>query len=136
MIGAMRTKCLQSERSYLAPDGSEIRLLLDLEGGKGGLAHCVLPTGHVSVAQRHKTVGEIWYFVQGLGQVWRRSAGEEQKECTVDVSPGRCLTIEPREHFQFRNTGAEPLTFIIATIPSWPGPEEAEEVQGRWRNDS
>jgi mannose-6-phosphate isomerase-like protein (cupin superfamily) len=129
----MRAKRLQSERSYLAPDGSEIRLLLDLEGEKGGLAHCVLPTGDVSVAQRHKTVGEIWYFVQGLGQVWRKSAGEVQKEETVDVSPGRCLTIEPGEHFQFRNTGAEPLTLIIATIPSWPGSDEAEEVEGCWR---
>jgi mannose-6-phosphate isomerase-like protein (cupin superfamily) len=132
----MRTKTLQSELDYLAPDGSEIRLLLDLEGRKGGLAHCVLPAGHVSRAQHHKTVGEIWYCVQGLGQVWRKSAGEEQQEETVDVSSGRCLTIELGEHFQFRNTGAEPLTFIIATIPSWPGPEEAEEVEGRWQNDN
>jgi mannose-6-phosphate isomerase-like protein (cupin superfamily) len=131
----MQTQTLQSERSYLAPDGSEIRLLLDLEDGKGGLAHCVLPEGGVSVAQRHKTVGEIWYFVQGLGQVWRKSAGEVQNEETVDVSAGRCLTIEPGEHFQFRNTGAEPLTLVIATIPSWPGPEEAEEVEGRWQSD-
>ena len=132
----MQTKTLQSELDYLAPDGSEIRQLLDLEDRKGGLAHCVLPAGHVSVAQRHKTVGEIWYIVQGLGQVWRKSAGEEQEEITVDVSPGRCVTIEPGEHFQFRNTGAEPLMLIIATIPSWPGPEEAEEVEGCWRNDS
>lgn len=132
----MQTKTLQSERDYLAPDGSEIRQLLDLEGGKGGLAHCVLPASHVSVAQRHKTVGEIWYCVQGLGQMWRKSYGEAQEEDIVDVAPGRCLTIEPREHFQFQNTGAEPLTFIIATIPSWPGPEEAEKVEGHWRNDS
>src|SRR5215210_4969390 len=119
----MKTKPLPSERSYLAPDGSEIRLLLDLECNNGGLAHCVLPAGGVSVAQRHKTVGEIWYFVQGLGQVWRKSADKEQEGCVIDVSPGKCLTIERGEHFQFRNTGAEPLTLIIATIPSWPGPE-------------
>jgi mannose-6-phosphate isomerase-like protein (cupin superfamily) len=121
----MKTKTLRSERSYLAPDGSAIRTLLELDDCKGGLAHCVLPAGRVSVAQRHKTVGEIWYCVQGLGQVWRKSAGGKQEECTVDVSPSRCLTIEPGEHFQFRNTGAEPLTLVIATIPSWPGPEEA-----------
>jgi mannose-6-phosphate isomerase-like protein (cupin superfamily) len=131
----MKTKTLQSERSYTAPDGSEIRLLLDLEDGKGGLAHCVLPAGGVSVAQRHKTVGEIWYFVQGLGQVWRKSAAGDREDCVVDVSPGRCLTIEPGDHFQFRNTGAEPLTLVIATIPSWSGPEEAEEVEGRWQSD-
>ena len=129
----MQTKTLQSQRDYLAPDGSEIRQLLDLECGKGGLAHCVLPAGHVTVAHVHKSVGEIWYCMQGLGQVWRKSFGEEQKEETVDVSPGRCLTIEPGEHFQSRNMVEEPLTFIIATIPSWPGREEAEEVEGPWR---
>jgi mannose-6-phosphate isomerase-like protein (cupin superfamily) len=132
----MQTKTLQSERDCLAPDGSAIRQLLDLGGRNGGLAHCVLPAGHVSVAQHHKTGGEIWYCVQGLGQVWRKSVGEEQKECTFDVRPGRSLTIEPGEHFQFQNTGAEPLTFIVATVPSWPGPEEAVEVQGRWAIDS
>ena len=131
----MQTKTLQSVHDRLAPDGSQIRHLLDLDGGKGSLAHCVLPAGQVSVAERHKRVAEIWYFVQGLGQVWRRSVGERQKEETVDVGPGTCLTIEPGEHFQFRNTGAEPLTFIIATIPSWPGPKEAVEVEGRWRDD-
>jgi mannose-6-phosphate isomerase-like protein (cupin superfamily) len=132
----MQTKSLRAERDYLAPDGSEIRLLLDLAARGGGLAHCVVRPGQVSVAQRHKTVGEIWYCLQGLGQVWRKSVGEEQKEQTVDVSPGRCLTIEAGEHFQTRNTGAEPLTLVIVTIPSWPGPEEAEEVEGRWRDGS
>jgi hypothetical protein len=53
----MKTKTLPSERSYLAPDGSEIRLLLDLEDRKGGLAHCVLPAGGVSVAQRQDLLG-------------------------------------------------------------------------------
>jgi mannose-6-phosphate isomerase-like protein (cupin superfamily) len=128
----MHTKTLQSERDYLAPNGSDIRQLLDLDGGKCSLAHCILPAGHVSAAQRHKTVGEIWYCLQGLGQVWRKSLDEEQKELIVDVGSGKCLTIEAGEHFQFRNRGAEPLTFIIATFPSWPGREEGEEVKGRW----
>jgi mannose-6-phosphate isomerase-like protein (cupin superfamily) len=130
----VKTTILQSERDYLAPDGSEIRQLLDLDSGQGGLAHCVQPAGHVSTAQHHKTVGEIWYCLQGLGQVWRKPP--EGQDTVVDMSPGRCLTIEAGTHFQFRNTGAEPLTFIIATISSWPGPEEAERVEGRWRNDS
>jgi len=96
----------------------------------------MLPADRVSVAQRHKTVGEIWYCVQGLGQVWRKSVGEwHEEETVVDVGPGTCLTIEVETHFQVRNTGAEPLTFIIATIPSWPGPQEAEEVVGRWSAD-
>ena len=131
-----KTHLLQAEDDYLAPDGSEIRELLHLENKRGNMAHCVLHPGQVSLAQRHKTVGEIWYCVQGLGQAWRKNAGEGQMEQTVDVLPGTCLTIEAGTHFQFRNTGAEPLTLIIATIPSWPGPNEAVEVQGRWRDES
>jgi mannose-6-phosphate isomerase-like protein (cupin superfamily) len=127
----MEAMRLQAEPSYLAPDGSEIRELLHLENSHGNMAHCVLRSGSVSVAQRHKTVGEIWYCVQGLGQVWRKRSSGQPPETIIDIWPGMCLTIEVGTHFQFRNTGAEPLTFIIATIPSWPRPE-AEEVQGRW----
>lgn len=45
---------LPIEYDYLAPDGSEIRLLRSMKGG--GLAHCTLPPGAVSQAVRHKTV--------------------------------------------------------------------------------
>jgi mannose-6-phosphate isomerase-like protein (cupin superfamily) len=130
----MNTQWLQAKPDYFAPDGSEIRQLLGLEKGRGNMAHCVLRPDQVSVAQRHKSVGEIWYCLQGLGQVWRKPP--QRKPTTVDVGPGRCLTIEAGTHFQFRNTGAEPLTFIIATIPSWPGPEEAVKVKGCWSDDS
>jgi mannose-6-phosphate isomerase-like protein (cupin superfamily) len=95
------------------------------------MAHCVLRPDQTSAAQVHKKVGEIWCCLQGLGQVWRKPPDGEP--ATVDVGPGRHLTIEVGTHFQFRNTGAVPLTFIIATIPSWPGPDEAEPVEGPWR---
>jgi mannose-6-phosphate isomerase-like protein (cupin superfamily) len=35
-------------------------------------------------------------------------------------------------HFQFRNMGETSLVFLIVTIPGWPGPEEAIEVEGKW----
>ncbi len=53
--GTVQTTIWKDTYDYLAPDGSEIRLLLDLEGGS--LAHCTLPPGRISVAQRHRTVG-------------------------------------------------------------------------------
>jgi mannose-6-phosphate isomerase-like protein (cupin superfamily) len=55
----------------------------------------------------------------------------EQKE-VVDVWPGICLTIPTGTRFQFRNTGTEPLCLMIATIPRWPGPEEAVPAEGYW----
>jgi mannose-6-phosphate isomerase-like protein (cupin superfamily) len=119
-----RVKDLPQELDYLAPDGSEIRLLLSFP--RGGLAHCTLPPGATSAAVRHRTVDELWYFLEGRGEVWI----EAQEP--VAVEPGRCVAIEVGSAFQFRNTGEEPLRFLIATVPEWPGPEEAEPAEGRW----
>ena len=105
------------EEFVLAPDGSQIRPLPEVS--RGGLSHCTLPPGAVSMAVRHATIEEIWYFIAGSGQVWRRR--EAFEEC-VDVEPGTCLAIPTGTHFQFRNSGHEPLEFVIATMPPWPGP--------------
>ena len=68
--------------------------------------------------------------VQGHDQVWREQGGREE---IVDVSPGTCITIPRGTHFQFRTTGDEPLCFIIATMPPWPGEREAVRVQDHWK---
>ena len=52
------------EPDVVAPDGSEVRLLLGLKGGS--LAHFQLSPGEVSVAVRHRTVEEIWFFLAGI----------------------------------------------------------------------
>jgi hypothetical protein len=82
----MQTKSLRAERDYLAPDGSEIRLLLDLQAKEGGLAHCVLHPGQVSTAQRHKTVGESGTSCKGLGRcdasARARSKRKKPSTCT------------------------------------------------------
>ncbi len=50
----------------LAPDASEIRLLVSVRGGSA--AHCTLPAGRTSLAVRHRTVEEVWYFLRGRGR--------------------------------------------------------------------
>ena len=60
-------KQLGESYDYLAPDGSEIRLLPNVKGG--GMCHCTLPPGKKSLAVKHKTVEEIWYFLSGQGEV-------------------------------------------------------------------
>ena len=59
-----------------APDGSEIRPLL--ETARGGLCHCTLPPGAVSLAVRRQTIEEIWYFLGGAGEVWRKLKDREE----------------------------------------------------------
>jgi mannose-6-phosphate isomerase-like protein (cupin superfamily) len=122
-----RTKDLPADADYLAPDGSEIRLLLSF--ARGGLAHCTLPPGQVSSAVKHRTVEEIWYFTEGRGEVSRREGNDHH---VVPVHPGRCIDIEQGVEFQFRNTGDQPLRFLIVTMPRWPGPEEAQPGAGPW----
>lgn len=121
------SKTLSEKYDYPAPDSSEIRLLLDMKGG--GLCHCTLPPSGISRAIYHKSVEEIWYFIGGKGRVWRKQG---DKEAVIDVGPGVCLTIPPNTHFQFRNDGDENLTFIIVTMPPWPGKEEAVEIPNYW----
>ena len=43
---------------------------------------------------------------------------------------GESLTIPVGTSFQFRSTGAEPLTVVAITMPPWAGDQEAEAVTG------
>ena len=118
---------LREAYDYLAPDGSEIRLLKD--GPLGGLCHCQLPAGGISAAVAHQTVEELWYFLEGRGEVWRQNHNEG---APVRVSPGMSLRIPCGTAFQFRNTGHGLLRFRIATMPRWPGAQEAVPAKGYW----
>lgn len=113
-----------------APDGSEIRLLTATS--RGSMVHCTLPPGGVSQAMRHRTVEEVWHFLAGRGEVWRRLEGQEE---VTPVAPGISLAIPLGAKFQFRNPGAEPLVFLIVTMPPWPGEREAEPVRGPWQEN-
>jgi len=126
-MSAFRTKRLPVQRDTIAPDGSEVRILLGLRGG--GLAHFALAPGETSIAVAHRTVEEIWFCVHGRGEMWRKRNGQEE---IVSVDPGVCLTIPLGTHFQFRSFGEEPLAAIGVTMPPWPGKGEAYEVQGKW----
>lgn len=120
------TMRLPSAPTGIAPDGSDVRVLLGLAGG--GMAQFALASGRVSTAVRHRTVEEIWYFIGGSGAMWRRQG---DREAVVPVEAGVCLTIPVGTSFQFRAaSGPQPLTAIGVTMPPWPGPQEAEIVGG------
>ncbi len=111
----------------IAPDGSEIRFVQAT--ARASVVHCTLPAGATTVAVRHRTVEEIWFFLTGDGEVWRRHAAADE---TLRVGPGSSLTIPVGTCFQFRALGEAPLTFLIATVPPWPGDAEAVRVAGPW----
>jgi len=117
---------LPTAPDYLAPDGSEIRLLL--ECADGGVAHCTLPAGKTAAAVRHKTVDEVWYVLAGEGEIWRTQDGEEE---LVALRAGTCITIPVGVSFQFR--ASTHLEILIGTFPRWPGAQEAVSVPSHWR---
>jgi mannose-6-phosphate isomerase-like protein (cupin superfamily) len=122
-----RTLTLPIDPTVVAPDGSDVRVLLGLAGG--GMAHFELAAGQTARAVRHRTVEEIWYVVGGRGEMWRCS--DEREEVTV-LQPGVCVTIPRGVRFQFRAAPDQPVSAIAVTMPPWPGPDEAVCVPGPW----
>ena len=111
----------------IAPDGSEVRVLCGLS--RGGLALFTLPPGAVARPVTHRSVEELWYVLAGQGRIWRRLG--EQEDIT-DLAAGISLSIPTGAHFQFRCDGDEPLIVLGATMPPWPGADEAIPVAGPW----
>ena len=113
----------------IAPDGSEIRVLVDDRHGatRASLCEVRLPAGGISRPVWHQTVEEIWYVLEGWGQVWRSpvdatpDAGE-----AVLVGPGNALIIPTGWRFQFSAGEDGPLRFLCYTSPPWPGSDEAQ----------
>jgi len=126
-VPSFASKRLPIERNGVAPDGSDVRVLLSLAGGS--MAHFELAPGQVSKAVAHRTVEEIWFFLTGRGEMWREQEGLSE---TVEVSPGMCLTIPLGTRFQFRSSGDVPLSAVGVTMPPWPGEGETYVVDGPW----
>ncbi len=121
------SRTLSADPDVFAPDGSEIRLLPAL--ARGSMVHCRLQPGQTSLAVRHRTVEELWYVIAGRGELWRR---QDRREEVAALLPGTAHTIPLGTHFQFRNTGDEPLDIVIVTMPPWPGEAEAVRVEDHW----
>jgi mannose-6-phosphate isomerase-like protein (cupin superfamily) len=124
---SFETKRLPPRPDVVAPDGSDVRILLRLAGGS--LAHFQLAPGRTSRAVAHRTVEEIWYFLAGRGEMWRRLGDRDE---VVTVEAGVAITLPVGTHFQFRSFGPEPLAAVGVTMPPWPGEGEAYPVPGSW----
>ena len=120
-------KRVPQEYDVLTPSGAEIRSLLTM--GRSSMALATLPIHGVSRAIYHKTVDDMWFFIRGHGEVWRKQGDREE---VLQVGPNVALTIPQGTHFQYRNTGSEPLSWITATMPPWPGSDEVVFAEGPW----
>jgi mannose-6-phosphate isomerase-like protein (cupin superfamily) len=118
----------------VAPDGSEIRLLIGrAEGGtRASLCEVTLLAGQVSRPVWHRTVEEVWYVLEGRGEVWRcppPPSADPASVPPVAVGPGDALVIPTGYRFQFRAGAGGPLRFLCYTSPPWLGPDEAQPAE-------
>ena len=119
---------LATTPDVIAPDGSEIRLVSVAMSG-ASMVLCTLPPGAITRAVYHRTVDEAWLCITGKGRLWRSQDGIEE---TIDLVPGAGMSLARGTRFQFRNDGTTPLEIVIATVPPWPGSEEAVCCEGAW----
>ncbi len=118
------------EPDVIAPDGSEIRLLIDHRHAAVGasVVEVTLPAGQVSRPVYHRTVEEVWYILEGTGIVWRcpPAADESLLVPALPVAPGDALVIPVGWMFQFSADESGNLRFLCVTMPPWPGNDEAQ----------
>lgn len=116
----MRTITIPEQANYTAVDGTEIRLLLSLDD-HGSIAHGTLPAKTIAQAITHQTVFETWFILSGHGTMWRRYQDQERVD---ELSEGMIIDLPLGTEYQFASD-AEPLVFVIVTMPPWPGAGEA-----------
>ena len=110
-----------------APDGSVIHELVRSE--PASMVHASLPPNAVARAVRHRTVTELWYVLEGEGEIWR---SRDAEAAVTQLVPGVALTIPVGTSFQFRAASQGELRVVIVTAPPWPGADEADAVDGPW----
>ena len=94
------------------------------------MAHFRLEPGQTSIAVAHRSVEELWYVLEGRGEMWRR---QEDREEVVALQAGSCASIPVGTAFQFRCLGDAPFSAVAVTMPPWPGDAEAYAVEGPWQ---
>lgn len=116
----------------IAPDGSEIRLLIGQGHGAAlaSLCEVTLPAGQISRPVWHRTVEEVWYVLEGQGRVWRCPPDADPEAVgSVEVRAGSAMAIPTGWRFQFQAGKAQALRFLCYTTPPWPGPAEAQPAE-------
>jgi mannose-6-phosphate isomerase-like protein (cupin superfamily) len=122
------TKRLGVEVDAVAPDGYDVRLLVNAQCGSCAVFE--LAPGQTGRAGALRTVTEIWVITSGRGRMWRRANGHEE---IVDLEAGVSVSIPVGTQFQSQAIGYEPLAAVGVTIPAWPGGDEWYEVEGKWK---
>ncbi len=111
----MDIKNLDRVPAFTTKDGSEIRELLAYRNScirNQTLAEARLPPGSNTVAHHHVQTEEIYYILEGAGQM--RIGCESET-----VGPGDAIAIPPGAPHQIANTGVGVLRFLCCCAPGY-----------------
>jgi len=100
---------------FVTADGSTIRSLLDRSNAPvrhQSLAEATIEAGEATVRHRHLESEEIYYLVEGAGEM--ELDGERRA-----VSAGDAVLIPPSAWHQIRATGPGPLRLLCACAPPY-----------------
>lgn len=101
--------------AFTTKDGSEIRELLAHRNSairNQSLAEARLPVGSSTAPHYHPKCEEIYYLLEGQGQM--RIEGEIRS-----VAPGDAIAIPPGTRHQITNIGSETLRFLCCCAPAY-----------------
>lgn len=106
---------LERVDAFTTKDGSEIRELLAHRNScirQQSLAEARLPPGASTTPHYHPRTEEIYYLLEGRGQM---QIGRELRE----VGPGDAVAIPPGAAHQITNTGSVTLRFLCCCAPGY-----------------
>lgn len=109
-----------------APDGSNVRPLLRFPSGS--MARFEFSAGQVSQAVWHPELDELWYVIDGSGEMWRK---KDQISSIDALAPGTCVSIPRHTAFQCR-AGRAGMIVIAVTLPAWSGDSNVIAAIGPW----
>ena len=94
------------------PDGSDIRRLGSTE--LGTMVHRTLNAGDRSTSVHADGVRELWYVIDGYGELHRNSPASASE--AVPLWPGFCVSVEG-DGYQLQSTGAGALHIFVLSMP-------------------
>jgi mannose-6-phosphate isomerase-like protein (cupin superfamily) len=118
-----------NQYDFVAPDGTKGYQLAYAPMGNMTSYH--QQPREVSRAIKHSITNELWYILEGDGELWIKC---DQDELITRIEPGISIFIPQGAAFQFRNlSNSTELRFVCVSMPSWPGPHNVEYVDGPWK---
>lgn len=101
--------------SFITKDGSEIRELLAYRNSviqKQSLAEAFVPAGTTTQFHQHPITEEIYFILDGIGEVRLGSQWHP-------VKPGDSIPIPPGTPHQIRAVGENGLRFLCCCVPGY-----------------